>query len=784
MLRAPALPFALAAIFASGMIAGQQMPASALSSLPAAYLLVATGAFVFAGQKVPHRLILPFLAVAFFLAGLSNAHPPGRPRDPHHIANQVTDGKEYTVVGRIAGLPARFTDRLRLIIDSQRLIDQQEERPVLGLVAVSVPAALPRPPEPGSLVAVRCRLFLRSASRNPGINDPLARRNIWVSGHTPSNAFLAALAPPTGLAGAIDRFRFLAGQRLEAVLPATQAALYRALLLGDRSRLPPATRTAFQRAGLVHLLAISGLHIGLLGLFAYATALFLFRRSFHLLIWCNAPKAATLAALPVMAAYALVAGMQPPVLRALIMAAGLTAALIVERRWSLLHGALGAATVIAIVDPAALHSASFQLSFGAIAGIGLWHRLLANRLSPSLPKRSPFRQQIAPALAATVAATLGTAPLLIYHFNRLPLYSVPATLMAAPLVGFWALPLGLAGLPFLFLSPDVGAFLLHLGSAGLLMTGRVAHWFASLPAAEISLPTPPALAILAAYGLLAGVRYGQSPWGRRLAGASALCIAATLLAGALGRYARELPRATVLDVGHGSAVLIELPRNVNVLVDGGGFRSPTYDVGQRIIAPVLWKRGISRLDAVVITHPHADHYNGLPFILARFRPQRLFVSRLAGPPTYRALIRQAQSLGIEVRTVGPGAKLYAKDDVRLTVLAGGTGKGSANEDSLVLACTAAGHSLLLPGDIGQASERRLAQRGIRAEALLLSHHGRQRNPAFLAAVAPRFVVVSTSRRLPLRPHEYTTSRCGALTLTWRSDGIAVRSQTARGVRPR
>ena len=153
-------------------------------------------------------------------------------------------------------------------------------------------------------------------------------------------------------------------------------------------------------------------------------------------------------------------------------------------------------------------------------------------------------------------------------------------------------------------------------------------------------------------------------------------------------------------------------------------------------------------------------------------------------PLYRALIRQAQSLGIEVRTVGPGAKLYAEDDVRLTVLAGGTGKGSANEDSLVLACTAAGHRLLLPGDIGQASEHRLAQRGIRAEALLLSHHGRQRNPAFLATVAPRFVVVSTSRRLPLRPHEYPTSRCGALTLTWRSDGIAVRSQTACGVRPR
>ncbi len=776
VLRAPALPFALATLFAAGMIAGGRVAVPAI--LPAVALALVATAAVFTGRRTGRHG--PFLlAAAFFLAGTGNAQPPGRPNDPRHLANQVADGREYTVVGRIAGLPARFPDRLRLTIDSQRLIDPHSERPVSGRVVVNLPPPIPQPPPPGSLVAVRCRLFLRPGSRNPGIRDPLARRGIWVSGHAPSPALLTLLAPPSGAAGIVDRFRFLAGQRLDDVLPPATAAIYRALLIGDRSRLPPDLRTAFQRAGLVHLLAISGLHIGLLGLFAHATALFLLRRSTRLLIWCTAPKVAILAALPVMTAYALVAGMQPPVLRALIMAAGLAAALAMERRWSLLHGALGAAALIAIADPAALHSASFLLSFGAITGIGLFYRPLAGWLSARLANRIPFSPHVAAALAATAAATLGTAPLLAHHFNRITPYSVPATLLAAPLVGFWSLPLGLAGLPLLFPAPDAGAFLLHLGGAGLQVTASLAHWFAGLPGAEFHVPTPPPQATLAAYGLLAGCRYARHPQGRLLAGGSALCIAAALAATAIGRYAREMPRATILDVGHGSAILLELPRNSNILIDGGGFRSQTYDVGRRVIAPVLWKRGISRLDAVVVTHPHADHYNGLPFILARFRPRRLFVSRLAGPPSYRALIHQAQAQGTEVRTVQRGTVLYARGDIRLQVVAGGTGAGAANEDSLVLMCAAAGRRLLLPGDIDPETERRLAQGNIRAEALLLSHHGRQRNPAFLTAVAPRFIVASTSRRPPRRPQEYLTSRCGAITLDWQPESITVHPQEDR-----
>ncbi len=763
----PVFPFLLAAAFAAGSMLGSPGP---IALAAAAVIGMATSLFAGHGRHEPRTGLL--LLVLFFLVGLGRSSPLTPPTDPAHIVNLIEDDTEYTLVGRITGLPRSFSDTTRLTLTVSRCIDQQDQRPAHGIVAITLARSLADTlPPPGATIAVRAVLRRRLASRNPGIVDPLVRRGIWVSGRVPSPAYVSILAPPQGSVGLLDRLRATIGDRIDTTLPPRAAGLYRALLIGDRSRLPAAVMSEFRQAGILHLLAISGLHIGMLGVFAYAVFLSLLRCNPRLLLAINAPKTATLASLVPMAAYALVAGLQPPVLRAFFMATCCAVALTIERRWSLLHGALAAALTIVVIDPRAMTGPSFQLSFAAVVGIALFYRPLASRLDELLPAL-PFQRPLVAGIAVSIAATIGTAPLVLYHFNRLPLYGVPATLLAAPLFCFWSLPLGLLACPLLFLAPDLGGFLLRLGGLGLEVGTGVAGYFAELPGAVVTVASPSRLEIAAAYALLVGLRYQRHhPLARYILLGSLVIIPVSVLVTVGGRYLENRPRATVLDVGHGSAVLLELPGNTNVLVDGGGLRTDRYDVGSRIIAPVLWKKRITRLDGVVITHPHADHYNGLFFILEHFRPRMLVVNGRPGPPSYEALLRQAAELDIPVVTADAGAVLYERGTVRLEVLSTGNGTGTANEDSLVLRCTADGHRFLLPGDIERRTENALAETDIRAEALLLSHHGRNRNDEFLQAVAPKIIVVSTSRRLRRRPGEYATANCGAVSLCWQADGI-------------
>jgi competence protein ComEC len=278
-------------------------------------------------------------------------------------------------------------------------------------------------------------------------------------------------------------------------------------------------------------------------------------------------------------------------------------------------------------------------------------------------------------------------------------------------------------------------------------------------------------------------------------------VAAGVLVGWLGaanllRGASTDLVATFLDVGQGDAAVLELPHGHAMLVDGGGSFDPAFDPGELIIEPFLRRRHISRLDVVVMSHPHPDHMNGLPRILERFDVGELWEpGEESEAPAYRAILATAARRGIAHGP--PGARDLG--GARIEVLGpkgGATMARSTNDNSLVLRVSWAGRALLLPGDVERDAEAELLSwgAGLRADVLKAPHHGSRTSstPDFLAAVAPQFAVfpAGAGNRFGF-PHPEVlarypcptriTGRDGAVTVRITSDG-ALSWSTVREVR--
>ncbi|MDZ7642191.1 MAG: MBL fold metallo-hydrolase [Desulfurivibrio sp.] len=211
-----------------------------------------------------------------------------------------------------------------------------------------------------------------------------------------------------------------------------------------------------------------------------------------------------------------------------------------------------------------------------------------------------------------------------------------------------------------------------------------------------------------------------------------------------------------IEVGHGNATVLEMPGNRVILVDGGGPSTLRTDIGQQLLAPFLRQRRIRRLEAVVISHPHADHYNGLAFILRHFQPRTLWINGHAGNGAeYRQLLAQAEELGIEIRVPVAGEVLAAGNGFSLRSLADFHRQQPAaldpNDQSLVLGYQHKDKNFLLPGDISMEREMELVNRLGEESAhqvLAASHHGRATSmaPEFVAAVEPRYIIISDNDR--------------------------------------
>ena len=573
------------------------------------------------------------------------------------------------------------------------------------------------------------------------------------------------------ISSVLHRIRSRLASGLQRSIPAPQSGLAQALLLGIRSELPQSLKDAFRTAGMSHLLAISGLHVGIVMALTLAAA--------SATVGRGNPVAVMLTMLVVWS-YATLSGFDPPVVRAAIMGSLVVVQTLAGRGMRGLTALLLAAGIMVCVSPALLHSLSFQLSFTAMAGVvvalPVITMLTAALTAPLAGSGSwPARwgqygmALLIASIVISTTTTLATVPLVALHFGEIPVMSVPATVLAMP-----ALPAALLGGAATSLAaliaPPVGMVLGTLTWAPLAWLIWVAdamppllwpaHWLTTVVVAVWYA----ALGILTLLMSSRWVRRAASGWRRRRwrpAGAAALLAAAAPVSAItvlmlLGQLSSARPDGQLhlylLDVGQGDAILLVTPDGHQMLVDGGPDPSKTLTA-----LGALLPAGDRALDVVMATHFDSDHVGGLIEVLDRYDPgivlQSIHVSDSVLYPQWRSVLEAHEH---PTATVSAGHLIALGDDVMLEILyppAGGppaTVERTANNLSAVMRVSYGSVSFLLTGDMEQDAETYLvatAGPSLRSDVLKVGHHGSKSStsPSFLRAVNPRSAAISAGR---------------------------------------
>jgi competence protein ComEC len=836
-MRAPAVP--VVAAFAAGIVLGNYA-----GFFPAVWIALAVVFLLAALGALRRNFILSAgvfgLAAWIFLGALAaSMERVDRPQDnaAAMIASGRLDASEaLRWSGRLRADPVRVPGGLRYDVDLEQVQAAGKMIAVSGGLRASLFADSRHATSPVELRAGDRAEFLLRASvpRNyldPGAFDSRAyfeRQGIHLVGTLRDAALVAKLDGPAPtwhhllarargqLLGEVDS--------LFAQAP-DEAAILRAMLLGDRGFLDQDIAVDFQKTAVYHVLVIAGLHVA-------ALAWFVFWLARKLRLRMEWRVALTLLAL---AAFVAVVEDRTPIIRAALMATILLASQLMFRRIEALNTVAVAALAILAFHPAALLDPSFQLSFVAVGSIGVlavpWvertsepyrralahlgdvtrdpgnspataqFRLDARAVARWLESRLPQRLRSSASLGVTLPCSfalrlwemclvslvlqVGMLPLLTKYFHRVslsgPAANVPAVLLTGLIVPLGFLSLGAA----LVWHPLAMALARPAGWLVGMLTTTV-RWFAGWPRLSYRLPGPPQWLLLVFFGalLLLGVaahakRRNGSRTGESLPApetfrehwqelALSFVLSTLCLCVATHPFAPRLDpgilEVTVLDVGQGDSIFVAFPDGRTMLMDGGGLPSfgrsrgagyeRSFDIGEQVVSPYLWERGLKRIDVVALSHAHQDHLGGLGAVLDNFSVGELWVGRDVDSAPYRALLLEARARGAALIHHHRGDSL-AWGPVRGSVLwpedSSATEKAS-NDDSLVIHLDFDKESFLLPGDIEHKVEGELVARGdaLRADFLKIAHHGSRTSSteAFIAAVSPEVEVISAGAGNP------------------------------------
>jgi competence protein ComEC len=586
-------------------------------------------------------------------------------------------------------------------------------------------------------------------------------------------------------------------------LPATlrisedDAVMLAAMVTGDRTYLRHSLRVGFERTGSFHMLVVSGFHLAIVA----ACLNWLMRR----LRLRRVP--ATFATIAATLVYALFTGFGIPVQRAFWMVTLYLLGRLIYRERSAMNAMGLAALCLLAASPRSLFDASLQMTLLAVVAIGgiaapllartvhpysraaddieqnaletglepriaefrIVLRMLAERLERvgnhwlgwrAMPWLVRLTVRIVELFVVSAVVELAmTLPMAIY-FHRITLYALPANMLMLPLL-FLLLPMALITLAVLAVWPAAAALPGAVTAIGLHLGIGLVHLLGSVRMSDLRmgepLPAQQALfyallgtaVLVARRSVVSGSRGLR--WMAVLAMASAAAVA---IAPRPVDHPREGLLVEAIDVGQGDALLLITPDGKTMLMDAGGFggaprpQRDEFDIGEEVVAPALWARGIRKLDVVALSHAHSDHMGGMAAILRDFHPQELWVGNNPPVASYNKLLAVAASLHIVVRPLRQGDELSLGAD-RVRVLAPlaayKPGKEPHNNDSLVLQLVNGETSVLLEGDAEAPIEAAmLAEPGLQSTLLKVGHHGSKTSsmPAFIARVRPQVAVIS------------------------------------------
>ena len=731
-------------------------------------LAFSVASWVMGGLRL--AVLVSLLSVSFLTGNLSlqRVYAPDFP--PPHLRH-LSLPQKVILEGWLFQEPERGPTRGRLYLEAQRVWQDGQSRPAMGKVLVTVRHFQDRkdPWQYGDVMKLPLKLRIPRNFQTPGSFDYegyLARRDIYLSAFVWDAGKIkkVELADREGtwLRHRIEHVRRTVGGFFDEQLSAKSAAILRALIIGDKSRLDPELRDSFTRVGVAHVLAISGLHIGLVATLAYGAWWWLLGRSQYVLLMWSVPKLAALFTLPVVLLYAGLAGGSVSTLRAVIMVAVFLTALLLDQKEEVFRSLALAALSVSLIWPGAVFDISFQLSFVAVLAILLGlHRFQTwrdNRDKARDGDPSQWRQRIRRWAGLycliTLSATVGTLPLVATYFHTVPLVGFAANLLVVPFLGSAAVVLGLVATALVFL--HMGAATLVVWCAGAVVSLGVwmVEAIAVLPFAAVHFVTPTLFELILFYTLCVSLLFFshfQPPWLRRVFFS---CLFSLVLCDGLywitQRYFHTELRVSFLDVGQGDAAVIEFPDSHVMVIDGGGFMSQTFDSGRAIVAPFLWQKKIGQVDTLVLSHPNLDHYGGLEFLAEHFGVTSFWFNadKRSKSQRFKRLMTTLERNGVEIRPLCSGSQDQEINSVRIQILhppCSQTGLDT-NDASLVLRLSHGEVDILFSGDVETAGERILLSTSaqLASEILKVPHHGSRSSSTlpFLEAVSPQVAIAS------------------------------------------
>jgi len=676
-----------------------------------------------------------FLAATVAAVKLSDGLPP------------ADEGRDLRVAGVVEGLPVPGEHGWRFVLRVERLLTPDAHVPDRLLLGWYRPRDAqevgPSPVAPGERVVMTVRLKRPHGARNPHGFDRerwLFEQGIRATGYVHDRAPVVHDGAAAWSAAAwIDRARGALRDRILSVLgDAPYAGVLVALAVGEQRAIPAGQWDLFTQTGVNHLMSISGLHITMLAALVHGLMLRVWRRVPALAARHPADDVARLAGFGTALAYVLLSGFAVPAQRTLWMLAVVTLAAWLRLFTDGAQALAVALVLVVVLDPMAVVSPGFWLSFGAVA------------LLMAFTGRATGRWAWIAAWTRTQWILFaGLAPAMLILFQQVSLVAPLANAFAIPLVGLLVVPLALAGM---LLPMDWPLHLAHTVMAwtvdGLVLVGQI-------PGARWTQAAPPGWTVVLA---IAGAAWMLLPRGLPSRWLGPLAFLPLLLP-PVETPAPGTARITVLDVGQGLAVVVRTADGT-LLFDTGPAWSADADSGSRTIVPFLRGSGVRSVDVMVVSHDDRDHTGGAASVLAQV-PVDVVLTSLAAPRPALAGAKRVDPCAAGRRWVWSGVTFEILHPARRA-----SARMRDNARSCVLRVSAGGRAVLIPADVEADSERELLAGGadLSADVLVAPHHGSRTSstPAFLAAVRPAHVVVTAGYRNRFgHPHPDVSARYAA-----------------------
>jgi competence protein ComEC len=729
---------------------GFQMPTSGLAAILSCLAL----------SCLPSRrpFFIVCLTLSFFVLGTSALSPWKNPSYPSGSVRRLSGPAPVTLEGLVLSRPVVSPGGTSLLIQVEQFLNGERAETISGNLMLYVSegdVTLSR----GDRIRFAARITVPHRLGLPGEFDYpryLAFLGCAAIGRVTSQEEIVLMrgAAADFAMRRVDLTARRLGDFIRASVPdVAESSVLTALLIGDQKRIPAELSAAYTRAGVNHILSISGFHVGIISYFIVMTALLLATRSEYLALRFNLRRAVLLLSLPAMVFYLLLTGSAAATVRSVIMLATFVLALYAERETDPVNALLTAAFLLVAVNPPSLFDVSFQLSFLALWGICVFVPPFMERF---VTTQRTWLRTLLQFVAASCAASLATAVPVLFVFNQASLNGIVSNFLIVPLLGYGAVLAGFCALPFVYLLPSLAKLLLMIAAKMVQMSNGLIELFATLPVINFHgitrLDMLLFLAAMCAYSFLRGRLQAY------------LCILIPVIA--VVAHAAATPSAddrlhiTMLSVGQAESLLLRLPDGAVVLVDGGGYLHDTgRDFGERTLVPALFKLGVRRIDHMILTHCHPDHIGGLLFAVRTFAVGKFWEAAPGGVGTQYDQLRAALDRNrVPIHQLAAGDLVRLSGGVSLRVLsprviqrypAVPADDMSMNDDSLVFRLEYGSFSMLFTADAGfPAEERMLADDGlVMSTVLKVGHHGSRFSTSepFLDKVSPQLALISAGR---------------------------------------